>query len=113
MEGRHAGLDVRERERRETFLRSPRDSNSGAGLGVPNEQEQRRGGKTAVGGRREDQSLQQELLRPHRLYLDCQMRLDGFSSKTAFLSLGLKFRVSLRMLCLLGETGKRTNEIAI
>ena len=56
MEGRHAGPDVRERERRETFLRSPRDSNSGAGLGVPNEQEQRRGGKTAVGGR-EDQSL--------------------------------------------------------
>ena len=42
-----------------------------------------------------------------------QTRFDGFSSKTAFLSLGLKFRVSLRMLCLLGETGKRQNEIAV
>jgi len=41
-----------------------------------------------------------------------QTRFDGFSSKTAFLSLGLKFRVSLRMLCLLGETGKGPNEIA-
>ena len=65
----------------------------------------------SVGG--EDQSLQQELLRPHRLYLDCQTKLDGISIKTALLPRTFKFRVSLRMFCLLGETGKRPNEIAI
>jgi hypothetical protein len=67
----------------------------------------------SVGRKGEDQSLQQELLRPHRLYLDCQTKPDGFSIKTALLPRTFKFRVSLRMLCLLGETGKRPNEIAI
>jgi hypothetical protein len=42
-----------------------------------------------------------------------QMRPDGFGSKTAFLSLGLKFRVSSRMLCLLWVTSIWQNEIAI
>ena len=102
MEGRHAGPDVRERERRESFARTPRlelgswpwcTKRTGA-----TERAARRNGW--VGGRR---AGAQELLRLHRLYLDCQMKLDGFSSKTAFLSLGLKFRVSLRMLCLLGD----------
>ena len=42
-----------------------------------------------------------------------QTRFDGFSSKTAFLSLGLKFRVSFRMLCLLWVTSIWPNEIAV
>ena len=42
-----------------------------------------------------------------------QTRPDVFGSKTAFLSLGLKFRVSSRMLCLLWVTSIWPNEIAI
>ena len=40
-----------ERENAERRSRSPRDSNSGAGLGVPNEQEQQSGRRGAMGGR--------------------------------------------------------------
>jgi hypothetical protein len=102
VEGRHAGPDVRERERRETFALTPRlelgswpwcTKRAGAAEG----RQDRSGWE---GGRGPEPTA--ELLRLHRLYLDCQTKLDGFSIKTALLSRTFKFRVSLRMFCLLG-----------
>ena len=86
VEGRHAGPDVRERERRETFALTPRlelgswpwcTKRAGAAEG----RQDRSGWE---GGRGPEPTA--ELLRLHRLYLDCQTKLDGFSIKTALLS---------------------------